>query len=152
MANSRAYSFANIVCAIAGPGGSFSLSAGGVANEGITLSFNPRVTTVWGADGEWMHSLHAAKGGRIVIRVLKTGAANALLSTLCNFDMQSSANTGLNVISLIDPQRGDNWTAQGCAFEKMADVAYATEGGMIEWTFICGATSGTFGAGTPGIV
>jgi hypothetical protein len=151
MANSRTYSFGDVQAAITGPGGTFSLSTGGVTNEGLTLSFNERVTTVWGADGEWMHSLHVAKGGSIVLRYLKTSPTNAFLSSMFNFDSLSSANTGQNVISLSDPARGDNWIAQGCAFTKPADVNYGTEGGVIEWRFSCGQLDGVYGIGQPAL-
>jgi hypothetical protein len=142
-----AYSFEDVVCSISGPGGEFSLSNGGVANEGITLNINARVTTLYGADGEWMHSLHAAKGGRVVIRVMRNGRVNAQLSALFSFDTSSSANCGQNTISLTDIQRGDDWTAIGCACEKLPDQTYATEGGIIEWVFHAGEVSGVLGNG-----
>jgi len=144
-----AYCFSDVVCSIAGPGGNFSLSDGGVANEGITININARVTTLYGADGEWCHSLHAAKGGRIVIRVMRNGVVNALLSTLFNFDTSSSANCGQNTVSLTDIQRGDDWTAIGCACEKLPDQTYATEGGVIEWVFHAGQIDGVLGNGQP---
>jgi hypothetical protein len=147
---SKTYSFLDVVASITGPGGSFALSEGGVANEGITIETNDRVSTVWGADGEWMHSLHAAKGGRVTIRVLRTGKANNDLSRLFAYDMSSSSATGRNILSIRDVQRGDNWTIQGAALMKLPTNTYGTEGGTVEWTFMCGAIDGVFGTGTPG--
>lgn len=145
----KTYSFSDVQVSISGPGGSFSLSEGGVANEGITIEPNPRVTTLYGADGEWMHSLHAAKGGRVILRVMRTGIANANLSKLFNFDSQSSANTGHNIISVRDVQRGDNWVITGAAIERLPSNNYATEGGIVEWVFVAGTIDGVFGTGSP---
>lgn len=147
----RTYSFMDVMCSVQGPGGSFMLSEGGVANEGISIMSNDRVTTIYGADGEWMHSLHGAKGGRILIRLLRTSPFNSDLSKLFNFDTMSSANCGHNMISVRDAQRGDNWIAAECAGVKMPDNTYATEGGTLEWQFNIGTLDGVFGIGVPEI-
>ncbi len=56
-----AYSFLNIVAAIAGPGAAFNLGAGAaVSEEGITISPNEdKNTMVIGADGKGQHTLVA---------------------------------------------------------------------------------------------
>lgn len=145
------YSFADVTASISGPGGSGQLAEGGIANEGITIEFNERVTTQWGADGNWMHTLHAAKGGRITIRVMKNGIANALLNSIFDFDTSSSANTGQNTISITNPMTGDSWTAIGCAGTRKPTVTYGNEGAMNEWVFSCGLVDGVFGQGSPSI-
>ena len=144
-----AYSFQDISCSIVGAGGSGLLSTAGIANEGISVESNERVTTQFGADGSWMHSLHAAQGGKVTIRVMKNGAANSLLDGMCNFDMASSANMGRNLISVRNPVTGDSWTAIGCAFTKKPVATYNVEGPAVEWTFNVGQLSGVFGSGSP---
>lgn len=146
----KTYSFQDVQAVVAGPGGTAYLTQGGVANEGISIESNERITTLFGADGEWMHSLHAAKGGRCMIRLLRTGEANAALGAMYNFDMQSSANSGQNIITIHNFARGDNWTITGAAFQKLPNNSYGTEGGTLEWTFLCGTIDGVFGDGTPG--
>jgi len=146
-----AYSFFDVVATISGPGGSGTLSDGGVANEGISVEFNERVTTQYGADGNWIHVLHAAKGGRVTIRLMKNGLANALLNGIFDFDTSSSANTGQNVITVVNPVTGDSWTAIGCAGVKKPNVSYATEATSLEWVFNAGIIDGVFGSGHPAI-
>ena len=144
---SYAYSFADVAVTISGPGGSGSLTVGGVANEGITVTFNERVTTQYGADGTWMHVLHAAKGGKITIRLLKNGAANYLLGSIYNFDSASSSNTGQNLITILNPVSGDDITGRGCACIHPPTVTYNTDGAMNEWEYNVGSLSAVFGNG-----
>jgi hypothetical protein len=151
MGYSKTYSFEDVQITIrdlAG-GGSFSISEGGIANEGITIETNDRVTTLYGADGEWMHSLHCARGGRVTMRVMRTGIVNSFLSKLFTFDTESSANTGQILITIMDVQRGDHWTITGAAIVKLPTNTYGTEGGTIEWVFACGTIDGEFGTGSP---
>ena len=145
----KTYSFLDVNATLQGPGGTYSLSENGIANEGITIETNERVTTVYGADGEWMHSLHAARGGRVTIRALRTGLINAFLSQLFAFDTSSSANTGQNLITVTDLLRGDDWTIFGAALVKLPTNTYATEGGIVEWQFNAGDIHGAFGVGRP---
>jgi Protein of unknown function (DUF3277) len=147
-----AYSFENVIATISGPNGAFSLTDNGVANEGITLTPDERVTIQRGAAGDWMYTLHSAQGGRLAIRVLKNGALNGLLSTMFDSDSLSSATIGQNMISVHNPQVGDAWTLVGCAFSKMPTVTYGTEGPMLEWDGIAGIMHGVIGNGTPGII
>ncbi len=148
----RTYSFLDVTASVQGPGGGYMISEGGVANGGITIETNDRVTTVWGCDGEFMHSLHAARGGRVTVRCMRTGRANADLSKTFNFDSQSSANTGRNTITIQDHQRGDNWTIEGAAIVKIPTNAYGTEGGEVEWVFQAGIITGWFGTGDPNAI
>jgi hypothetical protein len=146
---SKTYSFLDVQASIAGPGGSFMLSEGGIADEGITIQTEERVTTQYGADGEWMHSLKAAKGGRVIIRVMRTGALNSMLSRLFAYDSTSAANCGQNLISVRDPQRGDWWTVQGAALVKHPDESLGSEGKIVEWQFNAGSIDGEYGTGSP---
>jgi hypothetical protein len=146
------YSFKDVQCAIAGPGGSFTISEGGVADEGITITMeNDKGTLVHGADGSWMHSLHASDGGTVTLRLLKTSPMNALLDRMYRFDTTSSANFGLNIISVRNPMTGDSITCQGAAFSKHPDFGAAKEGGTTEWSFKCGRIDTVLGNGAPAI-
>lgn len=140
MANPRTYSFLNVVASIVGPNGAFALgSDAGVQDEGITLEFvDPKNTTTAGADGSWMHSLHASKVGKISIRFLKNSPTNALLSAMYNADTSNPASHGQNVIAVTDLGALDVGTGQGCAFEKHPNVVYSKDGQMLEWTFDVG--------------
>lgn len=147
----HAYSFLDVTASIEGPGGSGTLSGGGVADEGISVEPDERVETQYGAGGEWMHVLKGRRGGRIVIRLLKNGIANAMLSRMFNFDTGSSANVGRNTISVRNPQTGDSWVAIGCACRKMPNTVYSSSGPMLEWEFTVGLLSGILGTGSPTI-
>lgn len=145
------YSFANVVAAIQGPGGSISLGNGaGPSEEGITVTMTEDKNTMTiGADGSGMHSLHAGKSGTITVRLLKTSPTNALLMEMYNFQTASSANHGQNVISVRDPVRGDSVQASQCAFRKAPDLNYAKDGGTNEWGFDCIYIDEKLGIGTP---
>ena len=144
------YSFLDVQAAITGPGGAFSLSSGGVSGEGITTAMvADKNTMTAGADGSIMHSLHASNAGRVTVRCLKTGTVNALLSKMFNYQTSASAYHGQNVITIRNPQTGDNTTASQAAFTKKPDNTNAAEGGMIEWVFDCGVVVELLGSGTP---
>ena len=131
------YSFQNITCIFAGPGGIISLGAdAAVAEEGITIErVADKNTMTIGAGGQGMHSLRATKAGTITVRLLKTSISNALLSAAYDLEVLSSAVWGQNVITINDTGRGDNTVAQQVAFKKHPNLTYATEGGMMEWAF-----------------
>ncbi|WP_448952131.1 phage structural protein [Labrys neptuniae] len=143
-----AYSFIDVHCAIDGPGGAFSLSDGGVADEGITVAMNEdKNTMTTGADGSVMHSLHAARSGTVTVRLLKTSPLNHLLSVMYNTQQTSSALWGQNVISVRNPVRGDDASARICAFKKLPDFANAKDGNIVEWAFDAGAIDEILGDG-----
>ncbi len=134
MAAPLAYSFADIVCSLTGPGGSVILSEGGLADEGITIAMtDDKTSMVTGADGSGMFSLHAAKSGRVTIRLLKNSPLNRVLMDLYNYQQTSSAYTGQNVLTLSNPQWGDDYQCQAGAFVKLPDNVNAKEGGTMEW-------------------
>ena len=130
------YSFLDTSAAISGPGGTFSISEGGVAKEGITIARSAdKNNMVIGADGAGMHSLHADESGKVTLRLLKTNPRNALLSQMYRHQKTSSAYWGQNVISVRDPVRGDDGECQQCAFTKHPDITQAEDGGVVEWVF-----------------
>lgn len=143
----RNYSFLDTSFVITGPGGSFELSEAGVAPEGVSLEFDERTQMTKGADGSWMHTLIAARTGRISIRFLKNGDGNPILDRMFNFDNSSSANVGQNVISVRNTGLGDSWVGVGCAFIGKPAVIYGEQGPMLEWRFNVGKLDGTFGLG-----
>lgn len=136
---SGAYSFLDVQVAFAGPGlpGSVTLSDPGYSGEGIKISMvgEKDVLTV-GADGAGMHSLIASKAAKATVSLLKTGPGNAMLAQAYNYQTQSSAYVGQNIFTITNPISGDSITLQGGAFAKFPDIAYATEGGLIEWEFL----------------
>lgn len=152
--SSYAYSFLDIVAAIKGPNGSFSLGNGaGVAEEGITIAMvDAKNTMVIGADGQSMHSLHAGKGGTVTVRLLKTSPTNALLQDMYFADTASSANHGQNTIVIRDPSRGDVASAKFCAFQKFPDITYSKDGNTVEWMWDSGEVDVLLGTGTPAAV
>ena len=132
-----AYSFLNIVAAIAGPGAAFKLGAGAaVAEEGITIAPNEdKNNMIIGADGAGQHTLIASNGGLITMRFLKTSPTNGLLQLAYDLQAASSAIWGQNIITIADTARLELTTCQSCAFKKKPELVYDKNGPMIEWTF-----------------
>ncbi|TXN33900.1 phage protein [Methylobacterium sp. WL19] len=146
------YSFADVLCAITGPGGNLSLSEGGVADEGITVEMNDdKSSMVPGADGSWMHSLHVSNSGRVVLRLLKTSELNQRLTVMYNYQTASSANHGRNLISVRNPAVGMSITCEGCAFKKLPPNVNAKDGGTNEWAFDSGRITQVLGSGDPSL-
>lgn len=145
------YSFKDVKASISGPGGAgIPLGDGaGASEEGITVSMTEEKTTsVVGADGALMHSLHAGNMGSMTVRLLKTSPVNAQLSQLYNAQQQSSALWGLNVIMITNPATGDVVTGTQMAFVKQPDLAYAKDGNNNEWEFR-GLVTQVLGSGQP---
>lgn len=132
-----AYSFLNIVAAIAGPGAAFNLGVGAaVAEEGITIApTEDKNSMIIGADGKGQHTLIASNGGVITLRYLKTSPVNGLLQLAYDLQSASSALWGQNLITVADPARLELTTCQSCAFKKKPEIVYDKSGPMLEWTF-----------------
>lgn len=131
------YSFLNVNCSVAGPGGLLNLGAGAaVAEEGITIEpvEDKNVMTI-GADGQGQHSLVGSEAVTVTVRLLKTSPLNQALMLMYNLQTTSSALWGQNVFTVVDSGRGDYTVVQGAAFKKKPTLTYAKEGGMMEWTF-----------------
>ena len=144
------YSFLDVQAAISGPAGAFSLSDGGVSNEGISTAMaGDKNSMMTGAGGDGMHSLHASKAGRVSIRLLKTGRANALLSVMYNQQTTSSAYHGQNTITIRNPVTGDSTTCRQCAFVKQPDNVNAMDGGIKTWEFDAIYIDEVLGTGAP---
>jgi hypothetical protein len=149
MAFPYTYSFESVNATITGPNGTFSIGQGaGVDEGGITVEMSePKNTRTTGADGLWMHSLHAGKSGKVTVRLLKNSVTNALLNAMYNADTSNPAAHGQNVITISNVLSGDVISAQGAAFSQQPTMTYAKEGGMVEWAFDVGRVEETLGAG-----
>lgn len=132
-----AYSFLNVVAAIAGPGAAFNIGAGAaVAEEGITIApSEDKNVMVVGADGKAQHTLIASNAGLVTIRLLKTSPVNGQLQLAYDLQAASSALWGQNVITVADKARNEVHTCQACAFKKKPEIVYDKNGPMIEWQF-----------------
>jgi hypothetical protein len=151
MAINGTYSFQDVQCAFVGPTGSFALGTdGGAAEEGITISMlNDKSTMTTGADGDGMHSLHAAKSGTVTVRLLKTSPVNQKLSLAYIAETAASALFGQDLISLRNSQTGDTITCRQCAFKKLPDNTNSVDGGTMEWVFNAISIDQILGSGSP---
>ncbi len=132
------YSFEDVSATINGPGGgAINLGAdSGSSEEGVVVEMiDAKNTMNIGADGFGMHSLHAGRGSVWRIRLLKTSPINALLSAMYNYQQQSSAYWGQNVISMRNNVAGDAIIGRGGAFNRLPPNVNAKDGGMMEWVF-----------------
>jgi hypothetical protein len=143
------YSFIDTYADLAGPGGDIQLASGaGAAEEGITIEpIEDNVSTQYGADGSWSHSLNPVKAFRITARILKTSPTNALLDAMYALQKTSSLLTGQNFFHLRNISSGDVITASGVAFAKHPGNTYAKVAGMLDWEFIAGTLDSVLGAG-----
>ncbi len=144
------YSFLDVQASVIGPGLNAQIgSTSGAAKDGLSAAFDEdKVTVTTGADGSIMSSLKATMTGRITIRLLKTSPMNNVLNTAFNFQRSNSANTGQNVIRVVDKARGDVVTGRQMSFQKHPDNTWSEEGNILEWTFI-GIVNEVLGAGSP---
>lgn len=149
MAAKSTYSFLDVLAAIVGPGGGFSLGAGaGNSEEGITIEANAEIDAMAvGADGSVAHSLIANKAGKVTIRLLKTSPLNAALAAMLAFQRTAGSNHGQNTITIANKTSGDVVSCQLCAFSKVPTITYAKEAGINEWEFNAGIIDVGLGAG-----
>lgn len=131
------YSFIDVQATLAGPTGVVNMGYGAAtAEEGITIAAAADKNTMTiGADGEGMHSLHADKSGQITVRLLKTSPINQALMIQYDAQTLSSVLHGKNVITVRNSVSGDIAIARGVAFKRAPDLAYAKDGGIVEWQF-----------------
>ena len=134
------YSFMDVSASFTGPIGNIDLGYGSAnSEEGIVVAMGEAKNTMTtGADGEFMHSLHAGKSGTITVNLLKTSPTNKKLSLMYNAQTLSSALWGNNVIVIRNKASGDITTARGVAFQKQPDHANAKVGNTVAWVFDCG--------------
>lgn len=135
-----AYSFLDVVAKITGPTGSADLAAGAQpADEGISFEMTgDKNTMTTGADGAVMHSLHAEKSGRCIVRLLKTSPINAILQAMYDVQTATAALHGQNTILCQQKVSGDVTTARQVAFKRKPPNAYQKEANVVEWEWDCG--------------
>ncbi len=143
------YSFLNVSCTMAGPGGVFNLASGAAAaEEGITIEASEDKNAMQiGADGKGQHSLIASNAAVLTVRLLKTSPLNAALMLMYELQSVSSALWGQNVFTIVDSGRNDYTVAQSCAFKKKPTINYAKEAGFMEWQFDSLSVNTVLGAG-----
>jgi hypothetical protein len=143
------YSFKDVVATVVGPNGAFSIgSSAGAAKEGITIEMvEDKGTMTIGADGQGMHSLHAGKGGRVTVRLLKNSLTNALLSAMYNADCGDSSQYGQNTIVVSWLTAGDVHSCRQCGFVRFPSSVYSEDGPMLEWTWNSIVVDHMLGAG-----
>jgi hypothetical protein len=131
------YSFLNVNCTLAGPGGILNLAAGAAAaEEGISIEpVEDKNQMDIGADGQGQHSLIASDAVRVVVRLLKTSPLNAALMIMYNLQSVSSALWGSNVFTIVDSGRNDYNVVQKAAFKKRPAINYQKLAGFMEWEF-----------------
>lgn len=131
------YSFLDVTATLTGPGGTISLGSGAAnAEEGISIEFDEETDTMQkGADGSVVHSLHAVKSGKVIVRILKTSPVNSQLTQLYNYQRSSSLFHGKNTVAVNNPVTGDNYTCQQVAFAKFPNNSWAKDSAMLEWEF-----------------
>lgn len=133
------YSFLDVQLSINGPNISATIGGTGTgsAEEGFSVIFEEDADVMTpGADGSVMHSLTAAKRGRIELHVLKTSPINAQLSTAYNLDRANgSQEWGQNTMAVRNPVSGDTYQCKSCAFRKFSDNAYQMRGNIMTWVF-----------------
>ena len=142
-----AYSFTDVVAQIVGPTGTSPLASGaGAADEGISFEMTgDKNTMTTGADGSVMHSLHAEKSGRVIVRLLKTSPINAILQAMYDVQTSSGSLHGQNTIVCQQKASGDVTTAQKCAFKRKPPLAYQKEGNVMEWEWDAGVIDSVLG-------
>lgn len=147
MSTGATYSFIDVTCSIIGVGGAITLgNEAGSSEEGISIEMETdKNNMATGADGSWMHSLHAANAGTVTVRLLKTSNQNALLMAMYNAQRISSSLWGKNVITLVQSNADDAIVCAGCAFVRQPNLEYATDGGIVTWTFHSGKITGMLG-------
>jgi spore coat protein U-like protein len=103
-----------------------------------------------GADGTPMHSLHASKGGRARVTLLKTSPMNAALTLVYNLQRTSAQLWGQNLLVLTHTSLGDVYTCQSVAFTKFPSNDYGKEARFLVWEFNVGIIDPLLGLGTVG--
>jgi hypothetical protein len=135
------YAFQDVTAHISGPGGDFQLTTYDIsgpetaaAEEAVTITWGEESNTqTIGADGSVMNSMHSARAGTVVFRLMKTSPNNARLQQMFHFQHQSSAYWGRNTITIENKALGDKYTLLGCAWVRIPTNTYAKVGNVLEY-------------------
>jgi len=147
MATGSTYSFLDVTASIVGIGLACSMgNEAGASEEGISIEMEGDKTNLTvGADGSYMHSLHAGNAGSVTVRLLKTSPYNAILMAAYNAQRITSAAWGKNVITINQNNSDDSIVCAGCAFTRQPNLDYAQDGGTVTWAFRSGKITGFLG-------
>lgn len=143
------HSFLDVQANMSGPGiAAVNLGAGAAnAEEGISVEMVEETDTMkGGADGSQMHSLHASKAARAMVRLLKTSPINSILDAAYRYQRQSGLFWGKNIIVIANPVTGDKYTLSQVAFVKHPNNTWDKEGPMLEWEFNVGVMEPVVGS------
>ena len=137
MAAFTTYSFLDCQATLTGPNVTVTIgSTSGTAEEGISIAFaEDQASTMIGADGTGMHSIHAGQSGTVIVRLLKSSPTNAVLSAAYQADRQVPSSGGQNTIVVSWLAGGHLYTCVQCVFVKFPDQSYAKDAALLEWGF-----------------
>lgn len=145
MAQVSTYSFKQVQATFTGPSAdpatplSFSITEGGVGEEGITIeAFEDKNVMLTGADGSVQHSLRVAQPGTITIRVMRNNILNVRLMNAYNTQTSSAKLHGFNVILITDSTSGESYTATNVAFRRLPENSWGKDASIIEWVLDAG--------------
>lgn len=128
----KSYSFLDTNISFVSPTGAFPIGLG-AEDGGITVTMNNDKDTMQvGADGSYMHSLHADRSGVVTVTLLKNSPDNALLNAMYNAQATSAALWGQNVINIVT-SNGDAVVCTGGAFKKQPNVQYGKDAAALVW-------------------
>lgn len=129
------YSFLDVTANLKGPGISIDLGFGSSnSEEGIDIDpVEDKNTMTPGADGEVMHSLHAANTALVTLRYLKTSPTNKLLMDAYNAQKQSGSSWGQNTLVIRNTAAQDLHTGTQVAFKRKSKMGYKKVGDIYEW-------------------
>ena len=144
------YAFQDVTAILSGPAGTFVISGPetAAAEEAITITWGEESNTqTIGADGSVMNSMHSARAGTVVFRLMKTSPNNARIQEAFHYEHQSSAFWGRNTITIENPARGDKYTLLGCAWVRIPTNSYAKVGNVLEYEMHVAIIDSRLGSG-----
>ncbi len=131
------YSFAEVTCAIEGPGGRFSLSEGNVADEGISIEMTDDKSTMTTGGHPWWDALPPREPFRPdhdppIEEQPHQQIADRFVSEAIG--KQRSLGSKYYLIGQFG-LAGRPYLCAQCAFVRMPTNNNAKDGGTMEWTF-----------------
>lgn len=144
------YAFQDVTATLNSPYGTFTISGPetAAAEEAITITWGEESNTqTIGADGSVMNSMHSARAGTVVFRLLKTSPLNEKLQQCFHYEHMSSALWGTDTITIKNPARGDEYTLLGCAWVRIPTNTYAKVGNTLEYEMHVAIIDSRLGSG-----
>lgn len=131
------YSFEQVRAVINPTGfGSANTNGAGIGEIGISYDDN-NTEHDRAADGVVMVSKIVANNGRITLTCQQTSALNNYLHRLFNYLYNASPDVWASTVITVSSPNGlnDFVLAEGCSFEKRADLPFAQQGQNVTWTW-----------------